>query len=145
MTSPLVRWLLDLQTIPAEAGEVRLGWEHPLPGWAWFLVLLAIAGVVVWSYGHLRGPRPMRVALAVVRGAILLLLVALLCGPLLVMPRERMERDWVMVLLDRSASMEVEDVRGPGGGRLSRDGQLRKTLRRSAPLLQELTTEHDVH
>lgn len=145
MTSPLLRWLLDLQVIPAEAGELRLGWERGLPAWGWFLVLLGVIAVVYWSYSRLRGPRWIRVGLAGVRAALLLLLVILLCGPLLVMPRERVETDWVMMLLDRSASMQVEDARSSDGHRLSRDGQLREALRRDEPLLRELAREHRLH
>ena len=40
MQSPFVRWLLDLDVIPAEAEGVRLVWEHPWPAWVWFLLLL---------------------------------------------------------------------------------------------------------
>jgi hypothetical protein len=145
MNSPLLRWLLDLQTIPAESGELRLGWERPLPGWGWFLVLLAAVAIATWSYARLRGPLPLRAGLGVVRAALLLSLVALLAGPLLVMPRERVESDWVMVLVDRSASMQVEDVRSEDGRRLSRDGQLRGALRRGEEVIRELSIEHRVH
>jgi len=145
MSSPFLRWLLDLQTIPAETGDLRLGWERPLPGWGWFLILLAVIAIAVWSYARLRGPLPLRAALGVVRAALLLLLAALLAGPLLVMPRERVESDWVMLLLDRSASMEVEDSRGEDGRRISRDGQLRRALRRGEDVFKELSREHRLH
>ncbi|MFO0873517.1 MAG: hypothetical protein U0575_06045 [Phycisphaerales bacterium] len=154
MNTPLMRWLLDLDTIPADAADLRLGWEHPLPAWAWALALVAVAALCVWSYGRLRGPRPMRVALALVRGALLALLVALISGPVLVQPREQVERDWVLVLVDRSASMSVADadpvdgVRGAdrpaGDRRTTRDVQLRDSLRRAAPIFKTLTDERTV-
>ena len=41
MNTPLVRWLLDVDSIPAGAEGVRIAWEHPLPGWLWLLIALA--------------------------------------------------------------------------------------------------------
>lgn len=143
----LLRWLLDLDTIPSGATDLRLGWEHPLPAWGWAIVVLAIVALVVWSYGRLRGPRPARIALAVVRGALLTLLAILVSGPLLVQPREHVERDWVLMLVDRSASMQVADAEGaiPGGpARVSRDAQLRSSLLGASTLLRSLEEQRTV-
>ncbi|MHC4992662.1 MAG: hypothetical protein ACYTGC_16955, partial [Planctomycetota bacterium] len=104
MNSPFVRWLLDIDSIPAEAEPIRLAWEHPIPGWLWMLLILATLGLALWSYTRLAAPRPVRLILGVVRFAVLLLAIVLLSGPMLEHPRETVEQDWVLVLADRSRS-----------------------------------------
>ena len=39
MNHPIVRWLLDLDTIPGDGEGLRLGWAHPLPAWVWELTV----------------------------------------------------------------------------------------------------------
>lgn len=134
MNSPLVRWLLDLERIPAEAEGLRLTWERSLPGWAWTIILFAAVFFAIWSYARLEGDRRGRGILAGVRGVVLLLLVVLLCGPLLELPRETVEPDWVLVLADRSESMQITDAPASGTGvrRQSREEQLRSLLTRTS-------------
>ncbi len=43
MNSPFVRWLLDLDVIPATAEDLRLAWEHPWPAWMWVLLVMTAA------------------------------------------------------------------------------------------------------
>ncbi|HMN96116.1 MAG TPA: hypothetical protein PKC43_01210 [Phycisphaerales bacterium] len=145
MNSGLLRRLLGIETIPADAADVRLGWEHPLPTWAWFLVVVVAVGLGWWAYRRMRGPTAARAVLGAVRGALLLLLVILLCGPLLVEPREQVERDWVIMLVDRSASLEVADAPSPARrARISRDEQLRAALESARPMLDRLESERVV-
>ena len=40
MNGRVMRWLLDLEAIPADAEGLRLAWEHPWPGWLWALVMV---------------------------------------------------------------------------------------------------------
>lgn len=140
MNSPLVRWLLDLERIPAEAEGLRLAWERSLPGWAWTIILFAAVLFAIWSYAQLEGDRRGRGILAVVRGGILLLVTVLLCGPLLELPRETVEPDWVLVLSDRSESMQIADAPGAGTGqrRQSREEQLHSLLTRTSGAWAEM-------
>jgi uncharacterized membrane protein len=122
-----VRWLLDLETIPDDAERLRIAWEHPWPGWSWVLLVLGCAALALWSYRRLSGRRGARAALAAVRFGIVLLALILLSGPMLELPRETVEQDWVLILADRSASMTITDA-GRGSRSLSRDEQLRRLI-----------------
>lgn len=145
MSSPFLRWLLGVETIPADATDVHLGWEHPLPPWGWFLVIAGATALGFWAYRRMRGPRPARITLGVIRAALLLLLTALICGPMLVQPREFVERGWVLLLVDRSASLEVADATIPDRrGRVSRDEQLVTALRAASGPLEELSRDRVV-
>ena len=103
------RWLLGIDRIPADAERLQLGFEHPMPPWAWALVV-AVASLLAWlGYFKMSGSLGWRSVLASLRAALLVWIVILLAGPELVLPRERIERDRVVVLVDRSESMLVED------------------------------------
>ncbi|TVQ33374.1 MAG: hypothetical protein EA376_02435 [Phycisphaeraceae bacterium] len=139
----MLSWLLDLNMLDLGAENVRFGFERPLPLWGWFLVVQAAVALAAWSYWRLSGSRFMRGALAGVRAALLLLLVALICGPQLVQSDETVERDWVVALVDRSLSMTIEDV-DIGNGRISREEQLRRSLQRSWPTWESLAEQRRV-
>lgn len=153
MNTPILRWLLDLDRIPADASDVRLSFEHPWPAWAWPLLALAFAWLATWSYRRLSAPRRWRIGLSAVRLSALLLLVLLLAGPQAELPRERVERDWVLVLVDRSESMTLGDApvlaqpdgtAAPAPPGTSRDAQLRSVLEAAAPTFAELSNERIV-
>jgi hypothetical protein len=110
LESPLIRWLLDVDLIPKGAEHVRLGWERPLHAWVWVLIVLAIGLFAAWSYSRMIGGPRKRFALAALRALALLLVAILLCGPTLELPRETIEQDWVLMLVDRSASMTIADA-----------------------------------
>ena len=146
MIERLWHWLLDLDRVPANAEALRLGWERPFPAWGWVVAILALGLFAVWSYGGLVGDRRGRGVLAIVRFGILFLLVSLLAGPALVVPRELVERDWVVYLVDRSESMRIADASalgaaGAGSPRVARDAQLRETLEESAAVFESLPGE----
>ncbi len=135
----LWRWLLQLDRLPADAENLSLGWERPLPGWVWVLAIVLLGLYAVWSYSGLIGNRRGRGAMALARAGLLLLLVALVAGPALVVPRELIERDWVVYLLDRSMSMSIGDL----PGRVSRDEQLRGLLRDSSDVFEAVAADHE--
>lgn len=129
------------------AGEgVRFAFLRPLPDWGWLLALVAIAAVCVWSYRRLTGPRWARTLLASCRGLLLVLLLVLTLGPTLVQQSRRVERDWVVVLIDRSTSMTVPDVRDAGspGGWITRDEQLKRTLLEAGESFDALDESREV-
>jgi hypothetical protein len=144
LESSLGRWWLGVDAASADASTLRIVFERPLPGWGWFLILCVCALAGWWSYRGLRGSRGGRIALAVARGSLLLLLVLLLAGPSLRVGRESVEPDWVIVLVDRSQSMSIRDESGAAGTRDSRDDRLRAALAETAPMWARLAEERRV-
>ncbi|MDA0802192.1 MAG: hypothetical protein O2819_00335 [Planctomycetota bacterium] len=113
------------------SGELtRIGFEHDLPGWGWLLVVLGIAALTMSVYLRQRAPTHWRMVMAAIRASVALLLVLLLLGPREEVIQQERLRDEVVLLVDRSASLTVSDVDGPGvdGARITRDAQLRQLL-----------------
>ena len=123
---------LGLRELSVGQEGVTLGWRYALPMWVWVVIVLGVAGAGWLAYRRLLGPRPVRWALAGVRTLLLLVLAALLAGPMLVRSNEKVEEDWLLVLVDRSASMALEDMLGPGGEAVSRDAALQGQLQQQA-------------
>ena len=139
----LVRWLLGLQSVPAGAPDVRFAWEHPVSPASW-VVIVGAAVLVGWlSYRRMEIGRARRRSLVALRAAVIVLLAMLLAGPLLEVPRESIEPDAVIVLADRSRSMEVEDLVGPAGSAQSRDAALRSLAMAPTPF-DAVGAEHRV-
>lgn len=134
----VIAWLLRLPEDHA-SGSWRFGFERPLPGWAWLLMIAFAAAVGAWSVRALSIPARRRVMAAALRALLLLLLAILMSGPMLTLPRERVEPDWVLVLADRSASMRVGDVEF-GGTLISRNEQLENAIRDNRAVWEELAT-----
>src|SRR5262249_5676457 len=101
MNNDFVRWLLGLKTIPKGATSLRLAWEHPWPGWLWAILIAAAAVFALWSYSRLTGHRQGRRILGITRLAMIALLLVIISGPALELPRETVEQDWLLVLADR--------------------------------------------
>ena len=128
ISSPAVRWLLGLDAVAADATGVRLAWTVELPAWAWLTVVAGACVIARMSYRHMPLDPLRSWALAAARALLLVTLAVLACGPVLEVPRERVEADSVLVLVDRSRSLEVEDMEAPGGGWRSRDAALRAVV-----------------
>ncbi|QNN23426.1 hypothetical protein HED60_14455 [Planctomycetales bacterium ZRK34] len=139
-----LRWLLGLREIDPTDPTLVLSWRYALPSWAWVAIITVICAIVGASYRHMLGRRGGRMALAAVRVMILLLIAALLAGPSLVLPNEEIEPDHVLMLVDRSASVSVNDVIDPQdpGRRESRQQQLGRILDTHTPLWQRLAEQH---
>lgn len=125
--------------------DTYLGWRWPMPAWLWVLVMLAAAAAAWWSYRHLLGAGWARFALGVLRAVTIIVIIALLVGPMLILPREHVEPDWLIMLVDRSASMQIRDMKQPDGSRKSRDEVLRDTLRRRSALFGDQQLGKDKH
>ncbi len=122
---PIVRWLLGLDAVAPDATGIRLAFERPLPSWGWVAVSVACATIAWWSYRRIDAPPRRRRTMAALRAATLLLLAMMLAGPMLEVPRERIDPDAALVLADRSRSMEVEDMVDAAGVAMSRDRAVR--------------------
>ncbi|MDG2029734.1 MAG: VWA domain-containing protein [Phycisphaerales bacterium] len=127
----LLDTFFDLGAIPDGATGLELTWARPMPGWAWFIAIILAVTFATWSYSRLQGPGWGRGILATLRAIVILLVIAIIAGPQIRYPREDVEQDIVMVLLDRSASMEIKDAE-VDSTRMSRDDQLDRILLESA-------------
>lgn len=143
-----VDWLLGLKDLrPGDAG-VSLGFAIELPAWAWAGVGVACVLLAAWCYRRSEGPIAGRVALAALRAGLLALLAVLVCGPRLQRPNETIEKDWVIMLVDRSGSMAIPDAQpeslAPGSeaaARARREDQLRAMLSRHRPATDQLSKD----
>ncbi|MEQ9096452.1 MAG: hypothetical protein RIE32_09340 [Phycisphaerales bacterium] len=138
--------LFSLRELGFGDDGVALGFERPLPTWGWALVVMGCCVLGWWGYRRLEGPRAARLGLAGVRGLLLLVLVVLACGPRLERTNERLEPDWVLVLVDRSVSMRVADapLAIAGTARPTRDQQLRALLERHEPMFADIAAQREV-
>jgi len=123
--------------------DVQFGFARPIPAWGWMLAVVAAFAISWWSYWKLSGSKAGRFTLAGLRGLVLLALLMIFSGPQLVKPNERVEKDWVLVLVDRSASMSIADE-AKGGGREARDAALKAALERAWPSMSQLGKERTV-
>lgn len=140
-----LRWLLRLDTLNFGQPGVEFGFTQAWPLWVW-AAIVGVAGLLGWlCYRRLEGPRWGRFCLGSLRAATLILLAVLIAGPRLLKPNEIEEPDWVLVLVDRSASLGVKDANQQGSpSRISREQQLRAALMDSAPAWKQLAAERVV-
>lgn len=137
-------WIEQVLVIPQDlAGE---SWTLVLrttpPLWMLVLLGLLLMGIGWASYAGLRGGRPARLALGACRALTLGVVLLLTLGPMIEWPRERVERDVVHVLLDRSTSLRVRDELDTNGGAITRDDALRMFIQQ--PVWKEIAKDHDI-
>lgn len=142
----MIEWLLKLAGSPTggldpSAPGVRLQFDHELSPTVWVIVLLAAAGVALLSYVRLQAPTWARLVGAALRAAVIALVALLLTGPKLVQISERIEKDWALALVDRSASLTVADVSDPSGAVVSREQQLATLLREGQSGLSKVASQ----
>jgi len=135
--------LLSLERLSTGDSLVGFEFAHPLPAWAWALIVPACLAFAVLTYAGLMGKRLPRISLAVVRSMLVVLLAVMLCGPQLARQTERIERDWVLFLIDRSLSLAVADAPTPDGVE-SREAQLQRMVKGLAPTVTELKATRNV-
>ena len=133
MNTSFGRWLLGLRDLPTDTGQLQIAWERPIPGWVWFLAITVCVAIAIWSYSRLDAGRRARGFLATARAGILALLLVAVAGPMIELPRELVEPDWVAVLVDRSRSMQVRDGLDDASGRRSREQDLQRILEEAGP------------
>lgn len=133
-------WLLGIQQLAPGDPEVAFALARPMPAWAWAMIVLTALALGWLSYARIEGPRITRTLLASARALLLILLVLMLAGPQLERPNERVERDWLLLLADRSASMSIADA--PGGQ--PRESQLAQALAAAQPSLASIAQNRRV-
>ncbi len=137
----LLSGLLDLDTLRFGQDGVHFGLAHPLPAWAWVLTGIAALTWSAMTYARLTGGRTSRMGLMFVRTVLLLGIVLLVTGPRLIHRHEEIDRDWVVALVDRSASLTIGDAPTGDGQRTSRNEQLRSALEETSPMWDELAAQ----
>lgn len=138
--SDLLAKLLGIERFSLADPDVRFEFAHAPPAWAWVFILGAVVGFALWAYWRLSVASRARAALSVLRALLLLLIVVLICGPQFTRQTSRTEKDWVIVLADRSMSMQVRDA----PGRRTRDEQLSGAIAQSWPVWSQLRQERNV-
>lgn len=107
----MIEWMLGLERLRLERdAPLLLRWNSSAPAWLLFGLGLLAAAWVAGVYRKEHGPRLARLMLGVMRFALFVLVVAVLCQPSLVLQRNRVERSQVALLVDASASMGFKDV-----------------------------------
>ncbi|MEM7165014.1 MAG: VWA domain-containing protein [Planctomycetota bacterium] len=102
-------------TILAQAAprtEMHWEWLNAPAPWVLFLIVLPlIALFLYWVYRGERGTltTPRRIFLGSLRAAALLLIIGFLCEPILTKERVQRENSFILVLVDDSFSMGIED------------------------------------
>lgn len=137
----LLDWLLGLSKFSLFDEKTRLGWVYDIPAWGWVVIILGSVALAGWSYSKLVGPRWARIGLAGLRAALVILLVALLAGPQLIKIDERIQKDWLLVLVDQSESMTTPDTKMKPtdvvASSVSRDEAIRRIVADHADIFSE--------
>ena len=138
------RWLLGLDRINPNDSSVVFEWASPLPSWLWLAIVIMVLAAAGHTYRRLLGNKAGRMTLAASRCVLLLMIILLLAGPTLVLPRESVEEDRVLLLLDESQSMAVADAPDPASpaARITRADQLRGILTANTATWDELAEDH---
>lgn len=123
--------------------ESSLTFVRTIPAWGWALIVGGLAALVGLSYIRQQADARVRSLLAIVRVLLASLLLVLACGPELQKGNERVEEDWLVILLDRSRSMQIPDAPS-AGGRITRDQQLRSALVAAADSFKKIAAEKRV-
>lgn len=118
MGTAWLEWLLDVENIRlGRDAPVMLDWRGPVQPWMVF-ALAVITLLAIWGIYRREGVRRWAViALGLIRVALIALVVAAFCGPVLILQRNRVDRSTVVMLFDTSKSMNREDP-SPGLDRL---------------------------
>jgi len=104
----------DLSRIP-QGADTEFVWTHAPTSWGVFVLLGVVAGLLHlawWLYRREMAvcPRGIKVFLAVVRIAVLLVLAVVFMGPALAVSVTRTLEPYVVLLLDDSLSMTIQDL-----------------------------------
>ena len=116
--------------------EAHPGFTHAMPAWSIVLVTLILIAIALWSYRALPGRRSARWGLGLLRALTLVLLFLLALGPRIEQTQIENEPDWVLVLLDRSTSLQTPDASSAGS---ERERQLRDMLAAGSDAWDELS------
>lgn len=132
----------DGQALGFGTPDAQLVFVRDIPLWLIVLVLITLASLAVWSYRAIPGRKGVRAVLAFSRAATLAVLFLLALGPRIEQTIIETEPDWVLVLLDRSGSLDIPDA--PGAPMTTREDQLRIMLAEASDAWNELAQDKRV-
>ncbi|MFN0010510.1 MAG: hypothetical protein ACKVS8_02575 [Phycisphaerales bacterium] len=139
--------LLGFRSLHPDQEGVRFALSFAPRPWEWAVLGIAALAAAWWCYRKIEGPLWGRSVLAASRALLIVLVAFLACGPHLERANESVEQDWVIALVDRSASMRIADAPGTGvgaGARVTRDEQLRGALAAHQAALGALAKDRTV-
>lgn len=123
----MIDWLFKFDSVP-QGDSISLGWIHPWSPWIWLVVIVLSAIFSVWCYRRNKGSGIWRFALPLNRFLILTLVALIINGPVVESIRQNRTPDQVVVMIDKSGSMETADIDGPRSSRISRHDHVMKML-----------------
>ncbi len=143
-----IDWWLGLDRVQWSDPTAMLSWTHGLEPWQWASAVVGVTLAGTLSYRRLLGGRAPRAALAVIRAVLLIVVVALLAGPMIVVQDPLTVDDRLFMLVDRSESMMLEDAMPAGSTGtnrqpISRDRALRDALAQQAALFDDPAFNRD--
>ena len=106
------QWIFNWLGVPPElSGQPwHLVFERPAPPWLCLVGFVVIFSTAIFSYVNMKGKLGARIFLAILRVVALFTIATLSMEPTLEWPQERIEPDFVDVLVDRSSSLQVRDM-----------------------------------
>jgi hypothetical protein len=141
----VIDWLFGMSKFGFMDKNTRFAFEHELAIWAWGLIVVIALLAAVWSYSRLIGPRWIRLALASIRTLLIVFLALLLAGPLRVKDNHQVIEDWLLVMVDQSASMRQKDVESKAGNTPTVAGSdAKQFIERHEAVSRLLRTQADV-
>ena len=126
-TEPMIDWLFKFDSVP-QGDSISLGWIHPWSPWIWLVVIVLSAIFSVWCYRRNKGSGLWRFALPLNRFLILTLVALIINGPVVESIRQNRTPDQVIVMIDKSGSMETADIDDPLSSRISRHDHVMNML-----------------
>lgn len=139
----MIDWFFKFDSVP-EGDSISMGWLHAWPLWAWVVAIISIGIFSIWCYQRNKGKGVWYLILPVNRFLILILIALLLNGPVIESTRQNRTPDQVVMMIDKSGSMETKDVEGYGVSRISRHEQVQEILKEIEDDLQEMLDERTV-
>ncbi|HMB96045.1 MAG TPA: glutamine amidotransferase, partial [Tepidisphaeraceae bacterium] len=101
----------------SKQGDFSLSFNPSWPGQQYvgaglwnFLLIAAAVALVIYVYRHEGRSRGVKISLGIIRGALLLMVIAMLNRPVLTLSQSRVEPSVLAVLVDDSISMRVNDA-----------------------------------
>ena len=124
------QWIFNWLGVPPElSGQPwHLVFERPAPPWLCLVGFVVIFSTAIFSYVNMKGKLGARIFLAILRVVALFTIATLSMEPTLEWPQERIEPDFVDVLVDRSSSLQVRDMVDTDGKIVSRADVQTKSL-----------------
>jgi hypothetical protein len=105
-----IEWVFGLENIRIdEHAPLSLQWQGPIQAWILFCGALVTVVVIGEIYRRERTSAPKRIILAGIRCLLIALVVAVVCQPVLVWQRNRVEPSHIALVVDSSMSMAATD------------------------------------